>query len=793
MSVTHKRFQVGDKVHHQDYGEGMVVELRPRTFFDVLEVAFADGVRRLNSNHPKITEASSAGATAPETGRGKPAARATTGTTGKKRRASKGSRARTTPMAGPPSGDPRRRIPRNTPAHSEPEGGDTPETDGVTARQDHTPHATPPDAHGNGRPHGPDAPAPSNRAVPRGDSRGTTDPSNGSEASMEGGEPVADDPFRFADAQLLRLDRSSLEPFRQLKRPTKKDGRLLAQHLRAEKLILSRRFKNLLALSSVRDLEQYDFQIQAALRVLRQMHGRAILADEVGLGKTIEAGLILKEYMLRGLVKRALVLTPVSLMTQWREELRHKFDLPFELRSRGQSWNEHPMFIASLDTAKTERNRDEIEAAGFDILVVDEAHRLRNHLTQGWKFVDALSLKYLLLLTATPVQNDLRELHNLVTLLKPGLLGTYREFRQKYVTRGDKRLPKDPSGLAAELGQVMIRTSRSATALRFPRREVHIQTFEMTPPERAFYDGVSEFVRDLVDDSDTKDTPRWHLLLQLLQKEMGSSAVTARKTLERTEHLFRGTEHQSRFRTLIDLGRSVDRQAKVVGLIDLLEGTAGPDGVAPGRVIGSEKVLVFTQFRRTLDYLAAQLRQVGIEPAVFHGSLTPAQKDQAIESFRQETQVLLSTEAGGEGRNLQFCRNLVNFDLPWNPMRIEQRIGRVHRLGQTRDTIIYNFTTRDTVEDYVLAILHRKIQMFELVVGEIDMVLGQWSDRDSFEQEIFRIWSENRTQKERDKAFDELADDLLLARKRHERVQEYDDLIFDRLALPTARLRTEGL
>ena len=787
MSVTQKRFQVGDKLYHEDYGEGMVVELRPRTFFDVLEVAFSDGVRRLNSNHPKITDTPPPGQRQPvETS---PPREPNGQGSKKRRRRPKGSATSSgsADSTGASASASPRDASRPAGAIRSPGGPGERQPDGTRASVGTS---------SNGQ-NGADG-----AGLERLDD--TDLPADEAAASAAEAELSEDSPFAFADADLLRLDRTSLEPFRVLKRPTKKEARRLSQRLRAEKLFLSRRFKNLLALSTVHDLEQYDFQIRAALRVLRQMHGRAILADEVGLGKTIEAGLILKEYVLRGLVKRALVLTPVSLMTQWREELQHKFDLPFELRSRNQSWSEHPFFIASLDTAKTERNRDDIEAAGFDILVVDEAHRLRNHLTQGWKFVDALSLKYLLLLTATPVQNDLRELHNLVTLVKPGLLGTYREFRQKYVTRGDKRLPKDPTHLAAELGNVMIRTRRSATALRFPKREVRIETFEMTPAEREFYDGTSDFVRDLVAESGDGDASRWHLLLQLLQKEMGSSAVTARKTLERTAHLFHESPHESRFQKLIEKGRAVTRHAKMDGLIRLLgaesgngadrrNGDAGDE--AADEVANdprSEKVLIFTQFRRTLDFVAAALRERGIEPAVFHGSLTAPQKDDAVEQFRGDRRVLLSTEAGGEGRNLQFCRNVVNYDLPWNPMRIEQRIGRVHRLGQTRDTVIYNFTTRDTVEDYVLAILHQKIRMFELVVGEMDMVLGQWSDRESFEHEIFRIWSESRTKKDRDKAFDDLADDLLLARKKHERVQEYDDLIFDRLDLPAGGLRTEA-
>lgn len=334
------------------------------------------------------------------------------------------------------------------------------------------------------------------------------------------------------------------------------------------------------------------------------------------------------------------------------------------------------------------------------------------------------------------------------------------------MVRGDKRLPKDPTKLAGTLSQVMIRTSRSSTSLTFPKREVRIQEFRMSDDERGLYDQTSRFVREVLADPDLEERSRWHLLLLLLQKEMGSSAPAAVRTLERASRVFQGTAIGKRLSKLVEVGHQVETHAKRDGLIELL------------REERDEKFLVFTQFRTTLEFLQQGLLEAGFLPAIFHGSLRPDEKDQAVEAFRGKTRILLSTEAGGEGRNLQFCRAVVNYDLPWNPMRIEQRIGRVHRLGQTRDTLIWNFTARDTVEDYVLAILHQKIHMFELVIGEMDMVLGQWSDRDAFEQEVFRIWTQCRTSRERSRAYEELAEQLLLARTRYERIRQYDERIF---------------
>jgi SNF2 family DNA or RNA helicase len=293
--------------------------------------------------------------------------------------------------------------------------------------------------------------------------------------------------------------------------------------------------------------------------------------------------------------------------------------------------------------------------------------------------------------------------------------------------------------------------------------------FEMSRDERKLYDGVAEFIRDVAAESEPREYPRWHFLLLVLQKEMGSSAPAAARTIERSKGVFAGTPFARRLQKLAVQARGIRTHAKADGLLRLLREEA------------DEKFLIFTQFRRTQDFLAAVMEREGIKPALFHGSLSPAEKDRAIEAFRGPRRVLLSTEAGGEGRNLQFCRTLVNFDLPWNPMRIEQRIGRIHRLGQTRDTRVYNFTTRDTVEDHVLRILDQKIRMFELVVGEMDMVLGQWSERENFEHEVFRIWAGHRDAKERQAAFEALGEQLDLARKRHERVKEFDEEIFSRL------------
>jgi SNF2 family DNA or RNA helicase len=668
-------YKVGDRVRHQVFGEGLVVDLRSRDFFDVLEIAFGDGVRKVTSIHPQLS-----------------------------------------PL---PAHDAHATLP----AHAEPAGG------------------------GEGRP--PKVPAPPKR------------PGNGGRPGPQA--------FPLQRSSILHLDHDSVARFNGRKAPSPADPVAFLLHVEGLRIARQRGFASLLTLNHTRDVERLEHQIRACLRVLREMKGRALLADEVGLGKTIEAGLILKEYALRGLVHRALILAPASLLTQWREELAHKFDLPVQLHRRGNDWGHHPFLIASLDTAKSSPNRRAIAAAGFDLLVVDEAHRLRNHLTQAWRFIDALSLKYLLLLTATPVQNDLRELYNLVTLLRPGVLGTYRSFRSEFVARGDRRLPKNTRRLSLLLSDVMIRTTRSSTSIQFPRRDVQTHHLELSSDERRFYDAVSGFVQSMASAQERpRGGPPWPLLLVVLQKEIGSSPAAAIGTLERAA-TGRLSPLRAPLRELLEMGRQVRTQVKLERLSELLR----------ERRRSRDKMLVFSQFRRTVEDLAAALRRQGAQVGVFHGSLSASAKDAVVNAFRDHLDVLVSTEAGGEGRNLQFCRTVVNYDLPWNPMRIEQRIGRVHRIGQRRDVQIVNLAARGTLEAYVLQVLQEKIQMFQLVIGEMEQILGNLDWTEPFEKQVFRLWTGNRKTSDRDCAFAQLGADLERAHERYEHVKAYDREIFE--------------
>jgi len=538
------------------------------------------------------------------------------------------------------------------------------------------------------------------------------------------------------------------------------EAHLWRLNLDANELSLMSGFDELLCLPLVRGVRKFDYQIATAFKVLRDLRGRALLADEVGLGKTIEAALILKEYVVRGLVRKALVLVPASLTVQWQEELREKFGLHFEIMDEIEDWERHPFVIASLDTAKRDVNREVIERLYYDLVIVDEAHKLRHRNTKNWKFVSAIRRKYILMLTATPVQNDLEELFNLVTLLKPGQLKTWGAFRKEFFEAGDRRTPANAPELRQLLLEVMIR-NRRGEAITLPPRRVDAVEVSLAPDERDLYTGVTKFIRRWYANSPNAN----RLSLMVLQREIGSSPAAATETLRR---LREGSNFSWEERAELDqlyqraaAIRDSERAKRLVELVDKV-----PD-----------KVIVFTQYYRTMLWLAGRLRARGFSIATFHGGMNPMEKETAVRDFRASSQVFLSTEAGGEGRNLQFAHRLVNFDLPWNPLRLEQRIGRIHRIGQTREVHVVNLWAKDTIEEYVLELLDKKIHMFELVVGELDMVLGNLDEHKSFDALLMEVWTiedEVRRRQELEK----LGASLLAARTEYERTKDLEDRLF---------------
>ena len=528
---------------------------------------------------------------------------------------------------------------------------------------------------------------------------------------------------------------------------------------------LAQGFDELLCLPHLVGIETLWHQLETVRKVLKQFRGRVLLADEVGLGKTIEAGMVLKEYLLRGMVESALVLVPASLVGQWREELTTKFGIACAsthdslLREDPERFWAQPRIIASVALARRSEHARRLSERSFDIVIVDEAHHLRDRSSQGYKLVDGLNKRFLLLLSATPVQNDMEELYNVLTLLKPGIFKTLKEFRAAHMVSGKPRQPADPGRLRDLMRSAMIRNTRARVALRLPRRQAATLRVDPPPAEAEAYRELASRARDL---SAAGGIDRQRLALHHLLGAAGSSPAAAAAALER---FAAGQTDPEGWLALAGRWATLRAGAKEAALLDLLRRNA------------DEKKLVFVRYRRTLDHLAALLTAQGMGFARFDGSLSGPDKDTAIATFRDRAPVLLSTESGGEGRNIQFCNTLINFDVPWNPMAIEQRIGRIDRIGQQRDVFVFNLVTRGTVEEAVLRLLDEKIAMFELVVGEVGAILGGMEEERDFAELVLDAWLET-TEAGRLNAFDAIGRRLEAARQQHEDTKVLDETLF---------------
>src|SRR3989441_8596009 len=523
-------------------------------------------------------------------------------------------------------------------------------------------------------------------------------------------------------------------------------------------------FDELLCLPTLHGVETYWYQVEAVRKVLKQFRGRVLLADEVGLGKTMQAGMVLKEYLLRSMVERVLILTPATLVGQWQEEMTTKFDMPFAtsydalLRQAPPAFWAQPRVIASLATARRPDHHAILAQQPYDLVIVDEAQHLKNRATANWKLVNALQKRFLLLLSATPVQNSLIELYNLLTLLKPGIFQTEKVFRASYMMSGKPRLPANRERLRDLMRDVMIRNTRALVDVHLPPRHATTLRLEPTEEEAACYQELSRLVQEAHRHGSTQQRLALHHLLSAA----GSTAATAAAALRR---YIDARPVEAAWHTLHARYAALPETGKEQALLTLLR--RNPD----------EKKIVFVHHRDTLARLAHLLDQATMPYALFEGAMSGPEKDRAITRFRDAVPLLLCTESGGEGRNLQFCNTLINFDLPWNPMAIEQRIGRLHRIGQQREVFIFNLVVRDTLEEHILRLLDEKINMFELVVGEIDAILGEMHDAPDFAELVFQAWIET-TAATRDAAFAELGQRLVDAKSQYEAAKALDEELF---------------
>jgi superfamily II DNA or RNA helicase len=557
-------------------------------------------------------------------------------------------------------------------------------------------------------------------------------------------------------------------------------------------------------------------QIEAAAFALSALPtGGAILADEVGLGKTVEAGLVLSQLAAEG-KNRIIILVPSSLRMQWHNELLSKFGMEStlvdgdafraseKLGLRTNLFDTGGVVIASHQFAAM--RAAEIERVPWDLAVLDEAHRLRNayrrdHRT-GQALRRALRKCPKLLLTATPLQNDIMELLGLAAFIDDALLGNEETFRLQYATG---ELTEDKAAdLKARLAPVVVRTLRRQVKeyVKYTARRSFVEDFAPSPQEAELYERVSEYLRR--DDAFAIPQARRALFILVYRKILASSSFALAATLDRLadsldeklagaecsaqadlllemegfddelEELFddgspaarpRGpaavrkmTAELEELRACAKLARTITQNAKGDALVRGLDRC-----FTVAKACGwPDKAVVFTEFRRTQDYLARLLASKGYTVTCLSGDVSGAEKRQAlVEEFRDRTQILLMTEAGAEGLNLQFCNLVVNYDLPWNPQRVEQRIGRCHRYGQTRDVLVLNFLNRQNAADARLFdLLSQKLALFDGVFGSSDEILGALGSGIDFEKRVLDIYQSCRSPEEVDRAFGTLQADL---------------------------------
>ncbi len=513
-------------------------------------------------------------------------------------------------------------------------------------------------------------------------------------------------------------------------------------------------------------------QINALKKAVSRNRIRYLLADEVGLGKTIEAGLILRELKLRGLVKRVIVLAPKGLVTQWVAEMKTHFNEDFTLLIPGDFsairqifksdniWMEHNQVVCPVDSVKpmekrkgwsanriAEYNRDRFEdliTAGWDLVIVDEAHRLGGATEQvaRYKLGKSLSLAspYLLLLTATPHQGKTDAFHRLISLLDdrafPDIASISRERITPYVIRTEKRRAIDAKGLP-------LFQPRETRFIAVAWEERHVK-------QALLYEQVTDYVRRGYNQAIKEKKGYIGFLMILMQRLVSSSTQAIRTTLERRLNALTTSQEQipldqlSLFEDLEDLDAQEqletlfntriralkNEKAEVKALLEEARATeaGGTDAKAEAllahlyALMQKEgdphlKILIFTEFIPTQEMLAEFLVERGFPCARLNGSMGLLERQQAQTAFAGDKQMLISTDAGGEGLNLQFCHVVINYDLPWNPMRIEQRIGRVDRIGQIHPVKAFNFIFENTVEFRVREVLEEKLETILVEFG----------------------------------------------------------------------------
>lgn len=553
----------------------------------------------------------------------------------------------------------------------------------------------------------------------------------------------------------------------------------LANLLKAYEIINAQQSRGLTIQNSLNStISIFDHQIMAAKLVKNNLNGRVILADEVGLGKTVEAGILLKEYFVTGMIHNALILTPPSLLSQWQEELKSKFELDFITNkddSRFEGYDKHTMLISSISSATQPRNANLLKDIEWDVVIVDEAHRLKKSTTQANQFVRELQKKFIFLLSATPIQNNLEELYNLVEIIKPGFLGSWRDFASNFTSdkKAQKIIPQRRFELQEILRQAVIRTTREEVKeyINFTDRIPRTHLLEPTEYENQLYQYATEFVRKLW--LDQKGGRNFVLPLMTLQRQISSSTSALRGAIRNKKQQF--PQHVDELEGILELADKIKVDSKMQRLRDIIKENP------------KEKHLIFTEFRDTQDYIFDYFDDEEIEAVKFNGSMSARERDTAVSKFKRDIQIMIATEAGGEGQNFQFCSKVINYDLPWNPMRVEQRVGRVHRIGQDEDVHIHNLAIIGSIEEYVLKLLFDKINLFKMTIGDLDLLF----EDEGFEKlpsEIFESYMSATTRKDTQNKFSAIGDRLSHTKKDlHDTIMDFDDQVFANFDLSASR------
>jgi superfamily II DNA or RNA helicase len=583
---------------------------------------------------------------------------------------------------------------------------------------------------------------------------------------------------------LTTAELCDLRPDTPAVRNSQGDAELFFLGIEAQRLRAAYLFDPLLAVN-VSQIDPLPHQIEAVYRyMLRQPDVRFLLADDPGAGKTIMAGLLLKELKYRGIVRRVLLVVPGHLKYQWQREMKEKFGEAFAIIDRGvldahwgrNVWEEQAQVITSLDFAKQEEVLQTLQEVHWDLVIVDEAHKMaayqygsKTNKTARYRLGEVLSQRThgLLFLTATPHRGDPENFRLFLELLRPGFFATNEMLDQSIQQRDNplflRRLKED---LKDFNGRPL-----------FPPRRVYTRTFRLCDDEKRLYNRLTEYVEQEYGRAMQGEKRNVAFALLLLQRRFASSIYAARKSLERRlnrlqKFLELGTrfteqgqgvllldedeleemEEQERVQLedeLLEKLTNATTQAELKREIDTLQELVQLARQAEKREIETklnelrgvldelqlrdsrEKLLVFTESRDTLEYLVKQLRNWGYAVTELHGGLGLDDRIRAEHEFRHKTQVMVSTEAGGEGINLQFCALMVNYDIPWNPNRLEQRMGRIHRYGQSREVHIYNLVAEDTREGEVLAILFEKLRKIQEQMGtdRVFDVIGDLLDK----------------------------------------------------------------